>query len=92
MELDYSDLDTRYSPVLINTICEHLPDTAGWWARIPRGQLVVVQNNNYTECPDHINCVQSTEQFRQQCPFSELLFEGILHFPELDRFMLIGRR
>jgi hypothetical protein len=92
MELDYSALDTRYPPVVINTICEHLPDMAGWWARIPHGQLVVVQNNNYTECPDHINCVYSTEQFRQQCPFSELLFEGALHFPELDRFMLIGRR
>ena len=92
MELDYSGLDTRYPPVVINTICEHLPDLAGWWGRIPHGQLVVVQNNNYTECPDHINCVHSTEQFRQQCPLSELLFEGALHFPELDRFMLIGRR
>ena len=35
MELDYSDLDTRYPPVVINTICEHLPDLADWWARIP---------------------------------------------------------
>ena len=92
MELDYNGLNTRYLPVVINTICEHLPDLADWWGRLPRGQLVVLQNNNYTECPDHINCVQSIGQFRQQCPLSEILFEGVLHFPELDRFMLIGRR
>jgi hypothetical protein len=92
MALNYGALDTCHPPVVINTICEHLPDLPRWWARIPPGQLVVVQNNNYTECPDHINCVRGTEQFRQQCPFSELLFEGALHFPELDRFMLIGRR
>lgn len=92
MELDYSALDTRHPPVVINTICEHLADPAGWWARVAHGQLVVVQSNNYTACPDHINCVYSTEQFKQQCPLSELLFEGVLHFPEGDRFMLIGRR
>lgn len=92
MELNYSSLDALYPPIIINTICEHLPHLSDWWARIPRGQLVALQNNNYTDCPDHISCVHSVEQFRQRCPLSEPLFEGSLHFPELDRFMLIGRR
>ncbi len=92
MELDYNALDTRDPPVVINTICEHLADPPAWWARIPGGQLVAVQSNNYTACPDHISCVFSIEQFKQQCPMCELLFEGVLHFPEGDRFMLIGRR
>ena len=92
MELDYNVLDTRRPPVIINTICEHLADPSAWWARIPSGQLVAVQSNNYTACPDHISCVFSTEQFKHQCPMSELLFEGTLHFPEGDRFMLIGQR
>jgi len=92
MELDYNALDTRSPPVIINTICEHLANPSAWWARIPSGQLVAVQSNNYTACPDHISCVFSTEQFKHQCPMSELLFEGALHFPEGDRFMLIGQR
>jgi hypothetical protein len=93
MELDYESLGTEQSPVVINTICEHLRDVHGWWSRVPPGQLVALQNNNYTACPDHISSVASLEDFKRQVPLSELLFEGVLHLPPwLDRFMLIGRR
>lgn len=92
MKLDYEALHTRHFPIVVNTICEHLADPAEWLARIPARQLVVLQNNNYTACPDHISCVHTMEEFRRQCPLSEILFEGSLRFPELERFMMIGRR
>ncbi len=88
MELDYGAED-----VVVNTICEHLPDLAGWWERIPLGRLVAVQSNNYTGCPDHVSAVKSLDAFKAQLPMSEPLFEGVLPLPPyFDRYMLIGRR
>lgn len=93
MELDYAAPDLRCPPVVINTICEHLPDADGWWNRVPRGQLVALQSNNYTDCPDHVNAVEGIDEFKRQVPMSELLFEGVLPLPPwFDRYMLIGRR
>jgi len=78
--------------VVVNTICEHLPDIAGWWHLLPAGQLVVLQTNNYFPCPDHVNCVHSLAEMKEQTPMSEVLYEGLLPLSLFDRFMLIGRR
>ena len=78
--------------VLVNTICEHLPRLTTWWDRVPAGQLSVLQTNNYTRCPDHVNCVDSIDEFKRQTPLSEVVFEGVMRFSDLDRYMLIGYR
>lgn len=90
MDLDYHARERSY--VLVNTICEHLPDAPGWWGRVPHGQLAVLQSNNYNMCRDHVNCVNDVEQMRAQTPMSELLYQGTLQLPIFDRFMLIGHR
>jgi hypothetical protein len=93
MELDYRALALRHPPVIVNTICEHLPDVAGWWGRIPPGQLVALQSNNHRACPDHVSAVEGIDELKRQLPLSELLFEGVLPLPPwLDRYMVIGRR
>jgi SAM-dependent methyltransferase len=92
MDLNYPAWARDPSLVVVNTICEHLSDAAGWWTRIPAGQLAVLQSNNYDLCRDHINCVQSLEEMKAQTPFSRLLFEGVLPLPIFDRYMLIGQR
>jgi SAM-dependent methyltransferase len=92
MDLDYQAWARDASLVVVNTICEHLSDAAGWWTRIPAGQLAVLQSNNYDRCRDHVNCVQSLQEMKAQTPFSRLLFEGVLPLPIFDRYMLIGHR
>ena len=92
MELDYREWARDPSIVLVNTICEHLADATAWWARIPAGQLTVLQSNNYDRCPDHVNCVQSVDELAAQTPLTETLYQGVLHLPIFDRFMLIGHR
>ena len=92
MDLDYPALAAEESSVLVNTICEHLADAPGWWARVPAGQFVVLQSNNYDACRDHINCVHSLAEMKAQTPLAELAFEGVLPLPIFDRYMLIGRR
>jgi hypothetical protein len=92
MELNYAGLARQPSPLLVNTICEHLADAPSWWARVPAGQLSVLQSNNYGQCREHVNCVDDVEQMTTQTPMSELLFQGVLQLPIFDRFMLIGYR
>ena len=57
--LDYDRLATGHRLVLVNTICEHLSDFAGWRRLVPPGTRVVLQSNDYRGCPDHVNCVDS---------------------------------
>ncbi len=92
MELDYPVLLQDRSSVLVNTICEHLVDVQRWWQRIPPGQFCVLQSNNYAACPDHVNYVRDLGEMKAQTPMSDLLFEGMLPLPILDRFMLMGSR
>lgn len=92
MNLDYPVPRDDRSSVLINTICEHLPDARTWWARVPAGQLTVLQSNNYDLCPDHVNCVKDLDEMKAQTPLSPLLYGGVLPLPIFDRFMLIGYR
>jgi SAM-dependent methyltransferase len=92
MDLDYDSLARDPATVLVNTICEHLIDAVGWWARIPAGQLCLLQSNNYDRCRDHVNCVRNLDEMKAQTPMSTLLFEGVLKLSIFDRFMLIGYR
>jgi hypothetical protein len=93
MDVNYASLDTDGPVVVVNTVCEHLEDVPGWWDRIPIGQLVALQSNNWRVCPDHVSAVDSIDEFKRQLPLSETYFEGALNFPTwFDRFMLIGRR
>lgn len=92
MRLDYAGFAGNRPSIIVNTICEHLPDAAGWWRRIPTGALAVLQSNNYAACPDHVNWVPDVEAMKAQTPLSTVLFEGVLPTFVLDRFMLIGYR
>lgn len=91
MELDYSAISAE-PYILINTICEHLPDIETWWSRVPLGVLVVLQSNNYAACPDHVNWVSSVEEMAAQTPMSRVVYRGTLDVSIFDRFMLIGYR
>jgi hypothetical protein len=92
MELDYSAWAQDPGSVVVNTICEHLPDVAEWWEKLSPGQVAVVQSNNHRGCPDHVSPVESIDQLERLAPMSEVWFEGVLRLSIFDRFMVIGRR
>ena len=75
---------------IINTSCEHIPNFAEWYAKIPDGKLVVLQSNNYFEIEDHVNCVAGPLQFSEQAPMSECLYQGAIELSKYTRFMRIG--
>jgi hypothetical protein len=97
LDLDYgppiaTPADPRNADLVVNTSCEHLPGFARWWQRIPSGQQVVLQSNDYFACDQHVNCVRDLPAFRAQAPMSSLIFAGERRMKRYTRFMLIGRK
>lgn len=96
---DIYDLDYSAPPdglgvpdLLINTACEHLDHFDKWLSRLPAGQRVVLQSNNYRTIPEHVNCIDDLDAFRRQADLGEVLFAGELTLEKYTRFMLIGRK
>ena len=75
---------------IINTSCEHIENFTKWFNAIPTGKLVALQSNNYFEIEDHVNCVNSLDEFKQQAPLSNIIYEGELELEKYTRYMLIG--
>ncbi len=78
--------------LLINTSCEHLAEFGRWYERVPAGQRLVLQSNDYFACDQHVNCVADLAAFRAQAPMQEVLFAGERRMRRYVRFMLIGRK
>jgi hypothetical protein len=78
--------------LLVNTACEHLADFAGWFDRVPVGQLVALQSNDYYAIAEHVNCVPDLAAFGAQAPLAQVLFQGEQPRKRYRRFMLIGRK
>lgn len=77
---------------VINTSTEHIEDFDKWYSKIPNGTLVVMQNNDYFEIEEHVNCSSSLEEFAQKTPMSTELFSGSLNLKKYNRWMRIGLR
>ena len=75
---------------IINTSCEHIENFTDWVNLIPSGKLVALQSNNYFELPEHVNCVKDINEFKQQAPLSNIIYEGELELEKYTRYMLIG--
>jgi hypothetical protein len=92
LALDYSQASDTRADVVVNTSCEHLSEFDRWYARIPPGQLIVLQSNDYFACAEHVNCVSDLAEFRVRAPLSDVLFAGERRMRRYTRFMLIGRK
>ena len=88
-EVDYA---AEAADLLINTSCEHVEGFERWYARVPDGQRLVLQSNDYVAVREHVNCVRDLAAFRAQAPMREVLFEGGRAMRRYTRFMLIGRK
>ena len=77
---------------VINTSCEHIENFESWWNGIPKGMLVIMQNNDFDD-KDHEHAedtVSSLEEFSKRLNVSETLYEGTLALEEYNRYMVIG--
>ncbi len=98
-DIDYNQLSYEFTDdftvfesadIMINTSCEHIEDFQRWYDKIPDGQLLLLQSNDFFECEEHVNCVNSTSEFREQTPMRKRLFSGALPLEKYTRYMVIG--
>ena len=75
---------------IINTSCEHIPNFAEWYDKLPYNVLIVLQSNNYFEVNEHVNCSADLNNFSRQTPLNNVLYEGSLELEKYTRFMRIG--
>lgn len=77
--------------IWINTSCEHMYPMTDEFK--PKG-LCVFQSTNFTKDPSHINCVDTLDDFVEQCNFKEVVYKGERQFHDYDdyhkRFMVLG--
>jgi hypothetical protein len=84
--VDYSKYD-----IIINTASEHIPSISEWRSMIPKGKIIIVQNNNFLEGEGHISNVENSAQLGEHLNLQELFYEGTRRFKQYDRYMLIGK-
>lgn len=81
---------TENPDTIINTSCEHISNFQLWYQQIPNNTLVVLQNNDFFDIKEHVNCVNNLHEFKKQTPMSTTLYEGVLNLEKYNRFMMIG--
>ena len=95
IEQDINDIEQFNYPVVILTSCEHLnqKDVDNIIKKLDEHTLVVLQSNNYKEINEHINCVDTKEDFANQY-VSKLRNMKIYEkdFIKYKRFMVIGTK
>lgn len=79
---------------IINTSCEHIEDFDVWFSSIPKGTLVIMQNNNFVEHDDDtvVNTIGHEDAWSDKLNLSEVIFKGTLNLEKYDRYMVIGRK
>jgi len=89
---NYADWMQGEEAVIINTSCEHIENFGEWFDSLPVGPLLVLQSNDYFSCDEHINCVNTLQEFEAQAPLRDTYFSDGLKLKKYTRFMLIGRK
>ena len=89
-----STLDIEGPTCIINTSCEHIENFDEWFAGIPKGTLVIMQNNNFIEHDDEtvVNTINDENEWSAKLNLSEIIFKGTLNLEKYDRYMVIGRK
>jgi len=89
-----STLNIEGPTCIINTSCEHIENFDEWFAGIPKGTLVIMQNNNFTEHDDEtvVNTINDENEWSDKLNLSEVIFKGTLNLEKYDRYMVIGKK
>tara|TARA_B100001057_G_scaffold276615_2_gene276898 strand:+ start:3954 stop:5378 length:1425 start_codon:yes stop_codon:yes gene_type:complete len=97
-ELNYEVIESKHEvekpTCVINTSCEHIADFDTWWNSIPKGTLVILQNNDFIEHEDEtvVNTITDVDDWASKLKLSKQIFTGTLSLEHYNRFMIIGEK
>lgn len=79
--------------VYVNTSGEHIPSLKDWIEKIPEGKIVIIQSNDFTSHPQHINCVENVleleEKILEAKNVKNTVYRGTMQLPIYKRFMVV---
>jgi hypothetical protein len=86
----YSNVDEN--SLFINTSVEHLTQNIydTWYNNIPKGSQIILQGNNFFECPEHVRCSKTIDDFIDISKLHKIEMTGTLDCKQFNRFMVIG--
>lgn len=81
-------------PLIINSSVEHLEESVfdKWLGNIPNTTPIVLQGNDFFDCPEHVRCVKTLSEFESITKITAIHMTGILDCKQFSRFMLIGAK
>ena len=80
--------------IVFNTSCEHMVSMRNWpnYKYTKKDTIFVFQSNNMTHIKDHINCVNSIEDFIKQLPLDfKVISTDEVNLKDGTRFSVIGK-
>ena len=79
---------------VINTSCEHITDFKKWWDSIPKGTMVILQNNDFVDNDDEtvVNTITDMQSWLDELKLSKEIFSGVLSLEQYKRYMVIGTK
>lgn len=88
---EYKYSSDIFPNIVINTSSEHVSQETydTWYGHIPNGSLVVVQGNNFFNCPEHVRCSVDIDQFMVQNQVVDPVYTGSLDTQLYTRYMCI---
>ena len=96
-DINFTDFSTKYTNICINTSCEHMLPMNSISFQNDDNVLYVLQSNDMKNIREHVNCVDSNEEFIKQASLSRTYYHGKKRLEAQNkkkywRFMIIGRR
>ena len=91
-------IEYENAKLIINTSTEHVDEnTFNKWIKFtPEKTPIILQGNDYFDCPEHIRCTKNLDEFRLLNPLKNYIYSGERQFPKENgkflRFMTIGYR
>lgn len=92
---DMCTYEYEFEPdVVINTSTEHISQEQYdmWLGNVPDSSLIVLQNNDYYDLPEHIRCYDTVDDFAAHSRLRYIYKQDTLKLPLYNRFLLIGRK
>lgn len=83
---------SEHTSLIINTSTEHVTQEVYdiWWNNIPKNTNIILQGNNFYNCPEHVRCANTLSEFIHISNITEVLFKDELDCTQFTRYMTIG--
>lgn len=92
IQADAFNFDYKGYDLVVNTSTEHFTrPLSEWISMLAKGTLVVLQNNDDSSIPDHVQSFATKEEFQESVKLSEVLECLTVEFPQYKRHMIVGR-